>query len=112
MRALKRRLNHTNPNVQLLALTVRSLIALDQLRSLNHKQLTDVCVKNGGDQFLAEIASREFLDNVVSILKIPALNLDVKNNILKHVQNWSFAFEGKPALSYVGHVYKILRYEG
>ncbi|EJF58826.1 ubiquitin binding protein [Dichomitus squalens LYAD-421 SS1] len=95
MRALKRRLGHKNPNVQLLALS-----------------LTDVCVKNGGDPFLAEIASREFMDNLVSILKMPTLNHDVKNKILRYVQDWATAFEGKPSLSYVGEVYKTLQREG
>ncbi|KAF8816712.1 ubiquitin binding protein [Phlegmacium glaucopus] len=95
MRALKRRLNHKNPNVQLLALG-----------------LTDICIKNGGDPLLAEIASREFIDNLVSILKVPALNHDVKTNILRLIQNWSIAFEGKPALNYVGQVYKTLTTEG
>ncbi|TFK38674.1 hypothetical protein BDQ12DRAFT_683159 [Crucibulum laeve] len=95
MRALKRRLNHKNPNVQLLALG-----------------LTDICIKNGGDQFLTEVASREFMDNLVSILKIPALNLDVKNTILRLIQNWSVAFEGKPVLNYVGQVYKNLSADG
>ncbi|KAL4259326.1 Vacuolar protein sorting-associated protein 27 [Pleurotus pulmonarius] len=95
MRALKRRLGNKNPNVQLLALG-----------------LTDVCVKNGGDLFLNEVASREFMDNLVSILKMPALNLDVKNAILRHVQNWSVAFEGKPSLGYVGQVYQTLGQEG
>ncbi|KAF8972570.1 hypothetical protein BDZ97DRAFT_1901128 [Flammula alnicola] len=88
MRALKRRLNHKNPNVQLLALS------------------------NGGDLFLAEVASREFMDNLVSILKMPALNHDVKQTILRLVQNWSVAFEGKPTLNYVGQVYKTLTNEG
>ncbi|KAF9042153.1 hypothetical protein BJ165DRAFT_1372253 [Panaeolus papilionaceus] len=95
MKALKRRLNHKNPNVQLLALG-----------------LTDICVKNGGDAFLVEIASREFLDNLVSILKMPALNHDVKTTILRLIQNWSIAFEGKPTLSYTGQVYKTLLNEG
>ena len=74
--------------------------------------MTDVCVKNGGDPFLAEIASREFMDNLVSILKMPALNHDVKNKILRYVQDWATAFEGKPSLSYVGEVYKTLQREG
>ncbi|KAF8530931.1 hypothetical protein JB92DRAFT_2578725, partial [Gautieria morchelliformis] len=94
-RALKRRLNHKNPNVQLLALG-----------------LTDVCVKNGGDHFLCEVASKEFMDNLVSILKMPALNLDVKNKTLRLIQNWSVAFEGKYTLGYVGQVYKELKSEG
>ncbi|KAH6905797.1 vacuolar protein sorting-associated protein 27 [Coprinopsis sp. MPI-PUGE-AT-0042] len=95
MKALKRRLNHKNPNVQLLALS-----------------LTDICVKNAGDLFLNEIASREFMDNLVSILKIPALNHDVKNTMLRFIQNWSIAFEAKPQLAYVGTVYKQLQNEG
>ncbi|KIY65399.1 ubiquitin binding protein [Cylindrobasidium torrendii FP15055 ss-10] len=95
MRAIKRRLNHKNPNVQLLALG-----------------LADTCVKNGGDLLLVEIASREFLDNLVSLLKIPGLNLDVKNKMLRLIQNWSIAFEGKPALSYAPAIYKQLMVEG
>ncbi|KAG5636740.1 hypothetical protein H0H81_006998 [Sphagnurus paluster] len=95
MRALKRRLNHKNPNVQNLALG-----------------LTDICIKNGGDLFLTEVASREFMDNLVSILKIPGLNAEVKQHILRLIQNWSIAFEGKPNLYYVGQVYKTLTSEG
>ncbi|PCH33168.1 ubiquitin binding protein [Wolfiporia cocos MD-104 SS10] len=95
MRAMKRRVNHKNPNVQLLALG-----------------LIDTCIKNGGDPFLAEIASREFMDNIVSILKQPTLNYDVKNKILRLVQNWALAFEGKPALGYVGEIYRTLQREG
>lgn len=52
------------------------------------------------------------MDNLVSILKVPALNHDVKEMILRLVQNWSIAFEGKSALSYVGQVYKTLTSEG
>ncbi|KAL1952420.1 hypothetical protein VTO73DRAFT_1569 [Trametes versicolor] len=95
MRALKRRLNHKNPNVQLLALS-----------------LTDICIKNGGDPFLNEVASREFMDNLVSILKMPALNHDVKNKMLRYIQDWATAFEGKPSLSYVGEVYRSLQRDG
>ncbi|KAN0138637.1 ubiquitin binding protein [Lactarius tabidus] len=95
MRSLKRRLNHKNPNVQLLALT-----------------LTDVCVKNGGDHFLVEIASREFMDNLVSILKTPSLHRDVKGKILRYVQTWAISFKGKYHLNYVEQVYKSLKAEG
>ncbi|TRM62965.1 hypothetical protein BD626DRAFT_497163 [Schizophyllum amplum] len=95
MKSLKARLNHKNPNVQLLALG-----------------LTDICVKNGGDHFLVEVASREFMDNLTSILKMPTLNVEVKTAILRYIQNWATAFEGKPSLSYVGTVYKSLQSEG
>ncbi|KDQ17517.1 hypothetical protein BOTBODRAFT_29697 [Botryobasidium botryosum FD-172 SS1] len=95
MRSLKRRLDHQNPNVRLLALG-----------------LIDTCVKNSGDHFLAEIASREFMDNLVSLLKVPALHFEVKNKMLKLIQDWSLLFENKPTLGYVTEVYKMLKKEG
>ena len=69
-------------------------------------------MKNGGDPFLLEIAPREFMDNLVSILRISGLNHDVKTKILRLVQNWSMSFEGKSSLSYVCEVYKTLQNEG
>ncbi|KAI0028850.1 hypothetical protein K488DRAFT_57629 [Vararia minispora EC-137] len=95
MRSLKRRLNHKNPNVQLLALS-----------------LTDICVKNGGDHFLTEVASREFIDNLVSLLKSPTINRDVRAKILRYIQNWAVAFGSKPHLSYAGQAYRDLKREG
>ena len=61
---------------------------------------------------MVEVASREFMDNLASILKIPGLNFEVKNKILRLIGNWSASFEGKPSLSYVGVVHKTLKTEG
>ncbi|VDC07032.1 unnamed protein product [Peniophora sp. CBMAI 1063] len=94
-RALKRRLNHKNPNVQLLALG-----------------LTDVCVKNGGDHFLVEVASREFMDNLSSLLRSPSINGQVKSKLLRFIQNWALAFGQKPQLAYAGTVYRELKRDG
>ena len=52
------------------------------------------------------------MDNLVSILKSPALNIDVRNEILHLVQNWTIAFEGKPSLSYGAQVYRTIKSEG
>ncbi|KAK9373272.1 uncharacterized protein V1513DRAFT_382867 [Lipomyces chichibuensis] len=96
MRSLKKRLNHKNPNVQLLTL-----------------KLTDACVKNGGYHFLMEVASREFVDNLVSILKNPGgVNNDVKAMILELIQTWASVFDGQMQLQYVGTVYKELKSQG
>lgn len=98
MRSLKRRLIHKNPNVQILAL-----------------HLIDVCIKNGGNHFLAEISSREFMDSFVQVLKSGTggtVNPQVKTLMLEYLQNWAHAFQGQIQHGYVNKVYEQLKSEG
>jgi hepatocyte growth factor-regulated tyrosine kinase substrate len=97
MQTIKKRLSHKNPNVVLLALG-----------------LTDICIKNGGDHFLAEVASKEFMDNLESILRAPGgPNYDVKTKALKLIQDWAQISESKPQqMGYIIDTYKSLKFSG
>ncbi|KAI9261133.1 hypothetical protein BY458DRAFT_576088 [Sporodiniella umbellata] len=95
MRSLKERLSHKNPNVQLATLS-----------------LVDTCVKNSGDMFLREVATREFMDSLVSVLKSSACNVDVRDRLLSIIQTWGTASRNNPRLSYMHDTYTLLKAEG
>ncbi|KAK0549650.1 Vacuolar protein-sorting-associated protein 27 [Tilletia horrida] len=96
---IKRRLGHSNPNVVLLTLG-----------------LTDICIKNSGDHFLAEVGSAEFMDNLVSILNAPTgpgKNVDVRNKLLRLIQSWAQVADARPTqMSYVSKTYADLKKRG
>jgi len=72
-------------------------------------------VKNGGSHFFAEIASREFMDNLVSILEAhggAAPNDEVKSKVLELIQSWSQGAESKPNAGYIVEIYRTLQRQG
>jgi hepatocyte growth factor-regulated tyrosine kinase substrate len=86
----------------------------EQIKAVaNSCKLCDLCVKNGGSHFLIEIASREFVDNLLSLLRAPmGINHDVRQRLLELIQGWALAFESRPELGYMMTVYRNLQNEG
>ncbi|WVQ99978.1 hypothetical protein IAU59_007121 [Kwoniella sp. CBS 9459] len=95
MQSLKRRIASKNGRVQMYALG-----------------LTDTCIKNGGDHFLAEIASKEFVDELSGLIKAQGTNAEVKTMLLKTFQQWALAFQSKKELSFFVDVYNELKNSG
>ncbi|KAF2716826.1 ubiquitin binding protein [Polychaeton citri CBS 116435] len=100
MRALKKRLQSKNPNVQ--------------ISTLN---LCDTCVKNGGSHFMQEVASREFMGELVSLLKYgggggEGCNQEVRTKILDLIQTWAGGAQGRESLSFITETYRTLQHEG
>lgn len=70
MQSLKRRIAGKNGRVQMYALGV-SITCTMVREAAEGPQLVDTCIKNGGDHFLAEIASKEFVDEMSGLIRSP-----------------------------------------
>ncbi|GHJ89213.1 hypothetical protein NliqN6_5615 [Naganishia liquefaciens] len=95
MLALKSRITSKNPRVQMSALG-----------------LADLCVKNGGDHFLGEVAGREWCEACVGLIKAETTVPQVREMAIKLFQSWAIAFESKPELKYLPDMYRELKNQG
>ncbi|KPM03590.1 hepatocyte growth factor-regulated tyrosine kinase substrate-like protein [Sarcoptes scabiei] len=94
LNAIKKKLNSTNPNVQLMAL-----------------QVLESCVKNCGSFFHIELATKEFMEEFHMILK-NTIDNKVKNEILRLVQCWAHAFRKEPSYKAVQDEMRLMKAEG
>ncbi|BEJ13787.1 hypothetical protein CspHIS471_0309610 [Cutaneotrichosporon sp. HIS471] len=95
MQSLKTRVASANGRVQMYALS-----------------LVDTCIKNGGDHFLAEIASKEFVDEMIGVVKGPSTNAEVRQMALRMFQSWALAFEKKRELAFLVDAYHDMKNSG
>ncbi|KAH8080463.1 hypothetical protein HD553DRAFT_265562, partial [Filobasidium floriforme] len=95
MQSLKTRLASKNGRVQMAALG-----------------LTDTCIKNGGDHFLQEIASKDFVGEMTNLIKAPATVPQVREMAINLLQQWALVFEAKSNLSYLPESYRDLKASG
>jgi growth factor-regulated tyrosine kinase substrate len=94
-----RRLNHDNPNVQLLTL-----------------QVLDIAIKNGGTPFLLVIGGREPTNDLERLARARegSSNRQVQELVLKLIQDWASAFSAKAGLrdTELVRAYESLRRDG
>ena len=76
MQSLKKRIASKNGRVQMYAIGVSDIYSCtaDGLKLTDRVQLTDTCIKNGGDHFLLEVASKEFVDELSNLIKATVSN--------------------------------------
>ncbi|ODV88873.1 hypothetical protein CANCADRAFT_19913, partial [Tortispora caseinolytica NRRL Y-17796] len=99
-KAIKQRILHNNPNVQLHAL-----------------RLADVCVKNGGFNFIVEVVSPDFINelqrNILgSSPSQSKSNADVRDLFLELIHSWSIAFKGQYQLKNIQSLHDQIESSG
>ena len=85
----------------------------------------DTCIKNGGDHFLAEIASKEFVDQMSGMIRSPVskrgafsaadyqiITPEVKQMAVQLFQSWAMAFKSKRELQFLVDAYNDLKNAG
>ncbi|KAJ1663449.1 Vacuolar protein-sorting-associated protein 27 [Coemansia sp. RSA 1813] len=95
-RVLRERLNFENPNVQILVL-----------------QLSDMCIKNGGNLIQLELTRREFMDAVYGLMESKTgRSFELRQLVLRLVQEWAELFRNNPEMAYVDGLYLRMKRMG
>jgi growth factor-regulated tyrosine kinase substrate len=92
--SIQKRYHHENPHVAHHALLV-----------------LEACVKNCGTKFHAEIANKEFMDDIKNIV-IQGANEKVKQKVLELIQCWASAFRNKPELHIFADTHNLMKMNG
>lgn len=123
--ALVQYVNHRNPNVSLLALSVCCLAPsclacpLPACNLLTwHYQLLDICVKNCGYAFHLQVSTKEFLNELVRRFpeRPPIRATRVQNRILELIEEWRSTIcqtsKYKEDLGFIRDMHRLLSYKG
>ncbi|KAJ2770943.1 Vacuolar protein-sorting-associated protein 27, partial [Coemansia linderi] len=95
-RVLRKRLDSSNPNVQILVLS-----------------LADICVKNGGALIQLEISGREFIDEVTNLLESKTgRDFELRQLVLRLIQEWAALFRGNNEMGYANGVLERMKRTG
>lgn len=75
-------------------------------------KLIDFCIKNGGSHFIKEIASKEFMDPLVALLRNKEIDENLKVYLLENIQTWSIMVSTDSKYEYINQCYKKLQDDG
>lgn len=75
-------------------------------------KLIDFCIKNGGLHFINEIASKEFMDPLIAVIKNKDINESLKTYLLENIQTWSIMVSTNSKFDYINDCYKKLQNDG
>jgi len=92
--SIQRRIHSSNPHVAHHALLV-----------------LEACVKNCGRKFHAEVASKEFLDDLKNLILGGAPD-KVRDKVLELIQCWASAFRSKPEYQLIVDTHQLLKNTG
>ncbi|KAJ2781991.1 Vacuolar protein-sorting-associated protein 27 [Coemansia javaensis] len=94
--ALRARLDHPNPNTQILVLS-----------------LADICVKNGGTLIQLELSRREFIDAIAGLLDSKTgRDYELRELVLRLIQEWAALFRNHSEMGYVAGVLERMKRTG
>jgi len=92
VRALRKRVNDSNPKIQSLAIT-----------------LTETCMKNCSSHMHAAIGTKDFLEDLARIGTTPTVDGSVRDQALSFIEAVGIAFEGDPYFATFPQVYLKLK---
>jgi growth factor-regulated tyrosine kinase substrate len=74
-------------------------------------RLADFCIKNGGENFVEQMMSKEFLNPFYVFLKQGKVNDLIQQCILENIQNWSIMLSNDPKFEQISKTYELLQKE-
>lgn len=111
-------INNRNPNVSMLALTVRHSRPRFAAYVIDMQKLLDICVKNCGYPFHLQISTKEFLNELVRRFpeRPPIRSTRTQNKILELIEEWRQTIcqtsKYKEDLGFIRDMHRLLSYKG
>ncbi|RWS11679.1 Hepatocyte growth factor-regulated tyrosine kinase substrate-like protein [Dinothrombium tinctorium] len=90
---------------------VKKLFASNPHVNLFALQVLESCVKNCGQPFHAEVATKSFMEEIRELVKVNT-NEKVREKILELIQTWAHAFRNEPSYRAIQDTVNLMKIEG